>query len=229
VGGPDGPKEVEVRAADLLGNPTADAIAVVLDDTPPVTTPSLRDGTYPPQTTLALSATDGGSGVSRAEVRVDGGAWTTYAAPLHLSEGHHSIGFRSVDNLNNTEAERLLSVTISSEPSSPPPPEPNWKPLVAAVFAVLLAIVGAWSADRSPWTTGRRPRLRAFAFTAVPFVAAEAATGVVSLTTGLLSMPPILGAGAALDSSILVAGLAASVIRARGRRRRGPGGDPQSR
>ena len=229
VGGTDGPKEVEVRAADLLGNLAADAMAVVLDDTPPVTTPSLQDGTYSPQTTLAFSATDGGSGVARTEVRVDGGAWTTYTAPLHVSEGHHAIGFRSVDNLNTKEAERLLSVTISSEPSSPPPPQPNWKPLVAALFAVLLAIVGAWSADRSPWTTGRRPRLRAFAFTAVPFVAAEAATGVVSLTTGLLSMPPILGAGAALDSSILVAGLAASVIRARGRRRRGPGGDAQSR
>ena len=213
VGGPDGPKEVEVRAADLLGNPTADAIAVVLDDTPPVTTPSLRDGTYPPQTTLALSATDGGSGVSRAEVRVDGGAWTTYAAPLHLSEGHHSIGFRSVDNLNNTEAERLLFVTISSEPSSPPPVEPNWKPLVAAVFATLLAIVGAWSSRRVPWPTGSRRASRAFAFTVLPFVVAEAGTGVVSFHTGLLAIPPLFGAGTAVDLGIFAVGVTVSMYR----------------
>src|SRR2546425_1117661 len=193
VGGPDGPKGVDGRAADLLGNPAADAMAVVLDDTPPVTTPSLQDGTYSPQTTLAFSATDGGSAVARTEVRVDGGMWTTYAAPLQLSEGHHSIGFRSVDHLNNTEAERLLSVTISGEPSSPPPPEPNWKPLVAAVLATFLAIVGAWSARRVPWPTGSRRALRAFAFTVLPFVVAEVGTGVLSLLTGLLAIPPLLG------------------------------------
>ena len=213
VGGPDGPKGVDGRAADLLGNPAADAMAVVLDDTPPVTTPSLQDGTYPPQTTLAFSAMDGGSAVARTEVRVDGGMWTTYAAPLHLPEGHHAIEFRSVDHLNNTEAERLLSVTISSEPSSPPPPELNWKPLVAAVFAALLAIVGAWSSRRVPWLTGSRRALRAFAFTVLPFVVAEAGTGVLSLITGLLAIPPLLGAGTAVDIGILAVGATVSMYR----------------
>ena len=215
VGGPDGPKGVEVRAADLLGNPDADAMSVVLDDTPPVTTTSLQDGTYPPQTTIAFSGTDGGSGVARTEVRVDGGTWTTYAAPLQLSEGHHVIGSRSIDNLNNTETSRVLSVTISSEPAPLPLPELNWKPLVAAVFAALLAIVGAWSSRRVPLPTGSRRALRAFTFTALPFIVAEAGTGVVSFFTGLLAIPPLLGTGTIVDVAILAAGVTIAVLRAR--------------
>src|SRR5437867_2675315 len=215
VGGPDGPKGVDGRAADLLGNPAADAMAVVLDDTPPVTTPSLQDGTYPPQTTLAFSAMDGGSAVARTEVRVDGGPWTAYAAPLQLSEGHHVIGSRSIDNLNNTETSRVLSVTISSEPAPLPLPELNWKPLVAAVFAALLAIVGAWSSRRVPLPTGSRRALRAFTFTALPFIVAEAGTGVVSFFTGLLAIPPLLGTGTIVDVAILAAGVTIAVLRAR--------------
>ena len=54
----------------------------------------------------------------------------------------------------------------------------------------------------------------AFAFTSAPFVLAEAATGIVSLVTGQLSIPPILGPGTAVDSAILVAGIAVSLVRA---------------
>jgi hypothetical protein len=139
--------------------------------------------------------------------------WTTYAAPLALAEGPHTIGFRSVDWLSNTEAERLLSVTISSQP--PPPTEPNWKPIVAAAFASVLALVGAWSSRRVPWPGGSRRGLRAFAFTALPFVVAEVGTGVVSILTGQLAIPPLLGAGTTVDLAILVAGIAASVYRVR--------------
>src|SRR3972149_4215377 len=93
---------------------------------PPTTASDHADGPYDAGTTFAFHATDVGSGVARTEVRVDGGAWATYAAPLALAAGAHTIRFRSVDHLNNTEAERTLSVTIEGAP--PPPPETNWKP-----------------------------------------------------------------------------------------------------
>jgi len=299
LAGPDGPRTVEYRAADLLGNVATGQLAVVVDDTPPVTTPSRGDGTYPMGTAFAFSATDAGSGVARTEVRVDGDAWTAYATPLVLAEGAHTIRFRSVDRLGNAEPERLLSVTITGTPvwglppvadlvatpasaevgtpiafdgsassdpdgtivdfafafgdgtaangtaaarnhayaapgrytitltvtdddgntstahatveittTSAPSPETNWKPLVAAVFASVLAIVGAWSARRAPWPRGSRPRLRAFVLAALPFVALEAATGVASLLTGALAIPPLLGAGTAVDVGILIAGIA---------------------
>jgi len=211
--GPDGPKIVEVRATDLLGHAATGQLAVVLDDTPPVTTPSRADGTYASGTTFAFTATDAGSGVARTEVRVDDGTWATYTTPVTLGEGAHTILFRSADRLNNTEAERTLSVAIAGKPFAPP--EPNWKPVVAALFASALALVGAWSAMRAPWRTGSRRSLRAFALTALPFVLAEAGTGVVSLLFGLLSIPPLLGPGTVVDTVVLLAGIAFALYRVR--------------
>jgi len=57
--------------------------------------------------------------------------------------------------------------------------------------------------------------MRAFAFAVLPFVVAEAATGIVSFLTGLLSIPPVLGVGTALDLTILVAGIWVSTSRVR--------------
>jgi len=213
--GPDGPRTVGYRARDLLGNVLAYEFDVVLDNTPPTTTPSRADGTYPAGTTFGFTATDGGSAVARTEVRVDGGGWTTYSAPLVLSKGDHAIGFRSVDNVNNAEAERTLFVRI--EGVSLPPPETNWKPLVAAAFASILALAGAWSARRAPMAATSRPGLQAFASRSLPFVILEAGTGVVSHVTGLLAIPPFLGAGTVVDVGILLAGITISAYRARRR------------
>ena len=209
LAGPDGPRTVGYRATDLLGNALAHELDVVLDNTAPTTTPSRGDGTYPAGTAFGFTATDAGSGVARTEVRVDGGAWTTYAVPLQLGEGDHEIGFRSVDNLNNAEAERTLSVRI--EDVSQPAQDTNWKPLVAAVFASALALVGAWSARRAHLTSGDRRGFRAFALTALPFVLTEAGTGVVSHLTGLLAIPPLLGTGTVVDVGVLLAGIAVAV------------------
>jgi hypothetical protein len=210
---PDGARRVEYAATDGLGNRASGALNLVIDDTPPVTMPSRGDGRYPPRTTFAFTATDGGSGVDRIEVRIGGEAWATYTAALALTEGVHTIAFRSVDRLNNTEAERTLSVTIEGTP--PPVPEPNWKPLVAAAFSAILALVGIQSARRAPANVGSRPRVRAFVLAALPFLVIEASTGIVSLLTGWLSIPPILGLGTAVDVAILVAGVGVLVRRVR--------------
>ncbi|HKZ64321.1 MAG TPA: CARDB domain-containing protein [Thermoplasmata archaeon] len=215
LAGPDGPRTVEYRATDLLGNAFASDRELVLDNTPPATSPSRGDGEYPAGTTFAFTATDGGSGVSRTEILVDGGAWMTYDAPLTLAPGVHTIGFRSVDNLNNTEAERTLFVTIGEAPQ--PSPETNWKPLVAAVFASILALAGAWSARRASMAAGSRPGLRAFASTSLPFVTLEGGTGVISYLTGLLAIPPVFGAGTVVDVGILLAGITVSAYRVRRR------------
>jgi hypothetical protein len=57
--------------------------------------------------------------------------------------------------------------------------------------------------------------LRAFVLAALPIIVVEAATGVLSLLTGLLTIPPLVGAGTAVDSAILVAGIALSAYRVR--------------
>jgi len=49
--------------------------------------------------------------------------------------------------------------------------------------------------------------VKAFMFTSLPFSIAEAGTGIVSLLTGQLSMPPIIGLGTGVDLTILLGGL----------------------
>jgi len=57
--------------------------------------------------------------------------------------------------------------------------------------------------------------LAAFAATALPFVLAEAATGVVSFATGLLSIPSLVGAGMAVNLATFDGGIAWLAYRAR--------------
>jgi len=186
LAGPDGHRTIGYRATDQLGNAATFELALVLDNTPPMTTISQEAGTYPSNTTFALLASDVGSGVALLEYRVDSEPWAAYADSFTLSEGRHTIGIRSSDRVGNAEAERSISVAIAGAPISH---EMNWKPLVAAVFAAVLVLFGAWSSRRVPSRKGARRVLRAFALVSFPFVLAEAATGVVSLITGLLTIP----------------------------------------
>jgi len=57
----------------------------------------------------------------------------------------------------------------------------------------------------------------AFMITSMPFVLAEAGTGAISLATGQLSIPPLIGTGTLADSAILATGLLIALVRAIGR------------
>ncbi len=204
---------IEWHSEDGVSNFEATRSAFLLvDDTPPTTTPTSGPGTYPSGSAFELIATDARSGVAGTEYRVDEGSWIAYDSPFLLPSGNHIVGFRSTDHLDNREPERTLAVRVISSPTVSPA---NWKPLVAASFAVLLALVGAWSARRTPWQDGTGRAFRAFMYTSVPFVVAEVATGVVSLVTGFLSIPPLVGPGTAVDLTILIAGVLVSSYRAR--------------
>ncbi len=87
--------------------------------------------------------------------------------------------------------------------------------LTALVFAVVLAVVGVWSSKEKPWKGGKGKMavLKAFAITSMPFVLAEAGTGVVSFTTCGLSIPLVAGVGMAVDLAILVCGLSVAFLR----------------
>ncbi len=219
--GNDGPRDIEYRSEDRLGNLEVLRTArVILDDTPPTTAISPRSPPFPAGTRFALNATDAGSGVARTEYRIDGGTWTPYTAPFAVPEGEHAIGYRSVDRLGNAETERTLVVPAEAVIRT----EFNWKPFVALAFSLILLGAGAASSRRAPWRGGRGGRavLQAFGLFALPFLFLEAATGVVSLLTGLLSIPPVLGAGTAVDVGILAAGVSVSVVRVRRRHPAGP-------
>jgi len=76
-------------------------------------------------------------------------------------------------------------------------------------------IVGVWSSRKRPWKSGkdRRTVVKAFAITSLPFVVAEAVTGILSSATGELEIPPYVGIGTAIDLIILLAGLGIVISR----------------
>jgi len=203
LAGRNGTWYVEFLSFDYLGNmETIRNETLILDDTPPATTISSS-------APFTLTAADEGCGVNVMMYRIDGGSWTVYTGGFTLPEGEHTIYYHSVDNLGNVEQERSLAVKPAIEV------EVNYKPIVALMFAIVLLVAGVWSSKRRPWKGGkdRMAVVKAFLLTSMPFVLAEAATGMASFLTGQLSMPPLVGAGTAVDMAILLAGILVAIPR----------------
>jgi len=90
------------------------------DTTPPTVTATLSgdqdaDGNYVGSATATLSATDDASGVDSVEYSLDGGAWTTYSAPVVVDTvGDHMLHYRATDVAGNTSPEGMSDFTIVS-------------------------------------------------------------------------------------------------------------------
>jgi hypothetical protein len=87
-------------------------------------------------------------------------------------------------------------------------------PLVALIFAIILLAAGVWSSKRRPWK-GRKDRMavvKEFAIISMPFVLAEATTGIISFISGKLRIPPSVGVGMAVGMAILLVGLGVAIL-----------------
>jgi hypothetical protein len=205
LAGRDGTWYVEFLSFDYLGNKeTVRNETLILDDTPPVTTIS-------PAAPFTLTATDSGCGVNVTMYRIDGGSWTVYTGGFTLAEGKHTIFYYSIDKLGNVEQERSQVVKPPAEVAV------NYKPIVAVIFAIILLATGVWSSRRRPWRGGkdRMAVVKAFIIFSLPFVLAEVVTGTVSLITGELMIPPLIGLGTIVDVVIFVVGLTIPLFRVR--------------
>jgi len=201
--------KIEWQSLDWTGNlEEARSMNLTVDDTPPVTTIHKSEEQATTATVFTLTATDSGCGVNVTMYRIDGGSWAAYSGGFTLSEGEHNISYYSNDMLNNTEREKRFVVTVQGT-TTPPETTVNHKPIVALLFATILLVAGVWSSRRRPWKGGkdRMAVVKAFVIFSLPFVLAEAGTGIVSLLTGQLSMPPIIGPGTGVDLTILLGGL----------------------
>jgi hypothetical protein len=88
------------------------------DTTAPVTTATLS-GTansadwYREDVTMTLAATDAGSGVASTLYNNNGGAWTSYSAPVTItSEGTNSLQYYSTDAAGNVEAAQTVQIRL---------------------------------------------------------------------------------------------------------------------
>ena len=96
----------------------------------------------------------------------------------------------------------------------PPTTEPNWKPLVALLFSITIGLLGIWSSRKHPWkgVPTREAAFKTWSLTAAPLVVVEAVTGVVSMFTGLLRIPPVVDIGTVVDVTILCVGIGLLVV-----------------
>lgn len=84
--------------------------------------------------------------------------------------------------------------------------EPNYKPALAALFAILLLVLGLLALRAGE----EESKIRKFWF--LPFALAELATCAVSASSGALSIPPVLGAGLLVDLVAFLLGLSMPVL-----------------
>lgn len=151
--GGEGHYRFYTTATDAAGNTetppsSADAFAAY-DITPPALTITPNAAWVPAGTSFSLDASDGlGSGVATVEYRIDEGQWIPYSATFPLSEGSHTIEYRSCDHVGN-EVQRKLTIEVTSAPPLNGA-SVNCKPIIAGVFAIVLVIAGLLSSWRKP-------------------------------------------------------------------------------
>ncbi|MFC0006335.1 OmpL47-type beta-barrel domain-containing protein [Micromonospora siamensis] len=120
-----GPHTVSYRATDKAGNTsTAQQVTFTVVDPPaPDTTPPTAaatvagqldaDGGYVGSATVTLTAADSGSGVAKIEYALDGGAWTTYSAPVTVNAaGQHTLSYRATDKAGNVSTAGSVTFTV---------------------------------------------------------------------------------------------------------------------
>lgn len=209
------------RGVDNLGNvETERNLDFIVDGTPPMSSISigeLRIDVTPvevyQETPFIISSVDTGSGVKVIEYRIDSGAWTEYTGNFNLTGyvlGIHTIEFRAYDKLDNLEDVQSIAVDLIE----PVAQDENLKPLIAIVFATVLATTGAVLALKRPFISKDRDEKKGFTFLAVafPFVLAELLTGILSLLVPAIEVPPWFSLGMILDVAILTVGLVVELV-----------------
>ncbi|MBM0239552.1 copper-binding protein, partial [Micromonospora sp. ATA32] len=121
---------VSYRATDKAGNTsTAQSVSFTVvqppapDTTAPTVTASVsgqRDGAgaYVGAATVALTASDTGSGVDRVEYSLNGGQYVTYSTPVTVNQpGQHTVSYRATDKAGNTSTAQSVSFTVVQPPA----------------------------------------------------------------------------------------------------------------
>ncbi|MFO7619567.1 MAG: hypothetical protein R6W91_07965, partial [Thermoplasmata archaeon] len=126
-GGPPGFNDTLEGLQTLYYNATGESqksIQVFVDDFYPTTVANIIGANHTgdkkyisPDSGIALSSADQGSGVANTFYRVDNGTVITYNTPFKLSPaGERTITYYSADNLGNREPDKILKVFVDDQP-----------------------------------------------------------------------------------------------------------------
>jgi len=132
ITGADGIYAINYQSVDNVENyETAEFTTVKLDNTAPVSALTISDGKQytssdgklyaSMDTKYVLSAEDPvinevASGLSKIEYSIDGSSFTIYTTSITLTEGIHTITYRGIDKLGNTELVKTFNVNVDNTP-----------------------------------------------------------------------------------------------------------------
>jgi flagellar hook assembly protein FlgD len=118
---PNGVYSWSLAATDGWGNaPAVASGSATIDDTDPQSRATVTgtlglDGWFVGPATVALSATDTGSGLAVRRYSIDGGPTKTYSAPFALtSPAAHKVAFYGIDRAGNRETTRSITVKVDA-------------------------------------------------------------------------------------------------------------------
>jgi len=213
----DGMTFIEFFSVDCLGNKEAiHNLTYYVDNSPPLTSYELQFNSDNTEASISLIADDIGSGVSYTRYQIDDGPWITYSNTFLISEpGNHIVYFQSIDNIGNVENERSFPALVLVSATKPSPAEEdeiNHKPLIALIFTIILLLFGTYVSYKRPLKIVNGKKLHTWLLLVLPLVVIEALTGVISMSTGDFSIPPLLGAGMVVDLAILVFGIIIYIV-----------------
>lgn len=102
---------------------------VIYEGVPPVTWHSLsgttgENGWYDSDVLVRLTPIDNplfpyyGSGVKLTQYQIDSGGWQTYSVSFWISDGRHTLSFRSQDKCGNWESPKSVTLNVDTVPPS---------------------------------------------------------------------------------------------------------------
>ncbi len=116
---PEGTHSITYRAVDVAGNigDNVTVSGVKIDSVKPQSTVTPAGSTsWRNSGSVTLAATDATSGVASIGYKLDGAAtYTTYAGPLSLADGTHTLVFRAIDVAGNVEADTTATIKVDTQ------------------------------------------------------------------------------------------------------------------
>jgi PKD repeat protein len=114
----DGTYNVSLTVTDNDGANDTDNCTLIVDTQPPVTSMKIigekgANNWYIENVTVGLDAKDEISGIKYIKYRIDNGVWYRYCKPINIGlQGKHTLSYYTMDNANNIEQEKVISINI---------------------------------------------------------------------------------------------------------------------
>jgi len=116
----DGVRDIDFRATDIAGNEEPFGSATLRIDRTAPTMEHTASGTagspgwFRSAVTLALLTSDAGSGVASVEYELDAGGWQAYGSPIVVTDGRHTLEYRSRDVAGNLAPPVTVPLNVDS-------------------------------------------------------------------------------------------------------------------